>query len=96
MTERRQPPRRAAALVLQRGEDSAPRVVAKGQGLVAAQILEIARTHGIPIHEDQALVDVLMRLDVDQHIPPELYHVVAAILAFLYRLEVEAPPESAR
>jgi flagellar biosynthesis protein len=86
MNEPRKPLLRAAALQYERGEDLAPRVVARGQGAVAGQILDLARKHGIPVHEDPALVDVLSRLDVEQHIPPELYLVVAELLAFIYRL----------
>jgi flagellar biosynthesis protein len=86
MDEPRKPLLRAAALQYERGEDPAPRVVARGQGLVAGQILDLARKHGIPIHEDPTLVDVLSRLDVDEHIPPELYVVVAELLAFIYRI----------
>jgi type III secretion system FlhB-like substrate exporter len=62
MAEKPAPPRRAAALRCERGEDQAPRLVAKGRGLVADQILAVARQHSIPIHQDPALVDVLSRL----------------------------------
>ncbi len=79
------PPSRAAALRYRRGEDRAPVLVAAGRGLVAERILEIAREEGIPIHQDHALVDVLSRLDLEQEIPPELYLVVAEVLAFIYR-----------
>jgi flagellar biosynthesis protein len=78
---------RAAALRYEQGETQAPALVAKGRGLVAERILEIAREHGIPIHRDPALVDVLSRLDIDQQIPPQLYLVVAEILAFIYRAQ---------
>lgn len=85
MSERERQPTRAAALRYQRGEDEAPVVVAAGQGAVAERILEVAREHGVPIHHDPALAAVLSRMDVDEQIPPELYVVVAEILAFLYR-----------
>lgn len=93
-------PPRAAALRYQREEDQAPRLVAKGRGLVAERILEIAREHGIPVHRDPALVDVLSRLDLEEQIPSELYLVVAQILAFIYRAEaagdraLASPPPS--
>jgi flagellar biosynthesis protein len=83
---------RAAALRYERGQDTAPSVIAKGQGLIADQILDIARRHSIPIHEDPALVELLSRLDVDEHIPPELYLVVAEVLAFIYRAHAAATP----
>ena len=78
-------PARAAALRYERGQDAAPVLTAKGQSAVADRILEIAREHGIPIHRDPGLVEVLSRLDLEQRIPPELYVVVVEILAFIYR-----------
>jgi flagellar biosynthesis protein len=79
--------RRAAALHYDPDRDRAPRLVARGDGHVAERILELAREHGIPVHEDAALVDLLSRLDLDTEIPPELYRVVAEIVAFVYRLQ---------
>ncbi len=84
--------RRAAALRYAQGKDAAPRLVAKGRGLVADRILEIARRHGIPIREDRELVQVLASLDLYQEIPPDLYKAVAEILAFLYALNKGATP----
>lgn len=78
------------------GEDPAPRLVAKGQGHVAERILEIAREHGIHIHEDPDLVEVLAALDLGQLIPEELYEALAEILAFIYRLNRLAKPQMAR
>jgi flagellar biosynthesis protein len=90
MSEQPGSPRaRAAALQYEQGE-RAPRLVAKGQGLVAQQILDLAREHGIPVHQDPALVEALSRLEVEQAIPPELYAVVAALIAFIYRLDRES------
>jgi flagellar biosynthesis protein len=83
---------RAAALQYDAQRDRAPRLVARGDGLVAERILAIAREHGIPVHEDRALVDLLSRLDIGPEIPPELYRVVAEIIAFVYRLQRQAPP----
>ncbi len=77
-------------------EDPAPRLVAKGQGHVAERILEIAREHGIHIHEDPDLVEVLAALDLGQLIPEELYEALAEILAFIYRLNRLAKPQMAR
>ncbi len=82
MAERRA---RAAALRYDRDESPAPRVVARGEGLIAERILAIAREHNIPVHQDPALVDVLSRLDLDEQIPPALYLAIAEVLAFLYR-----------
>jgi flagellar biosynthesis protein len=76
--------KKAVALKYIPGRDPAPRVTAKGQGLLAQKIIELARHHGIPIQEDPALVQVLAQLDFYQEIPPEVYLVVAEILAFVY------------
>lgn len=67
--------------------DAAPRVVAKGRGLVAEQIIARAREHGVYVHESPELVALLTQVDIDQHIPPQLYLAVAELLAWLYRVE---------
>ncbi|MBP1930770.1 EscU/YscU/HrcU family type III secretion system export apparatus switch protein [Ammoniphilus resinae] len=65
----------------------APTVTAKGAGAVAERILEKAREHGVPVQEDQSLVEVLAAIDLNTQIPPELYQVVAEILAMVYKME---------
>jgi len=76
----------AVALAYDHG-DVAPRVVAQGRGLVAEQIIRRAREAGVYVHESRELVALLMRLDLDRHIPPELYLVVAELLAWLHRTD---------
>jgi flagellar biosynthesis protein FlhB len=72
-------------------EMPAPRVVAKGRNLVAQQIKQIARWHGIPLVENPPLAHALYRaVEVGQSIPPKLYAVVAAILAAIYRAQERA------
>ena len=78
--------RAAVALKYDAATDNAPRVVAKGRGLVAEKIMALAREQGIPMRENPDLVQMLMQLDLDQAIPPSLYTVVAELLAFVYRL----------
>jgi flagellar biosynthesis protein len=70
--------------------DSAPRVVAKGKGLIAEEIIARANEHGVFIHQSKELLGLLMRVDLDEHIPPALYTVVAELLAWLYHIENEA------
>lgn len=77
--------RKAAALRYDSAKESAPRLVAKGSGPVAEKLIELAREHGVPIHQDADLVEILSRLDLYQEIPPETYLLVAEILAFIYR-----------
>lgn len=67
--------------------DGAPRVVAKGKGLVADQIISKAKEHGVYVHESRELVALLSQVDIDKHIPAQLYQAVAELLAWLYRLE---------
>ena len=85
----------AVALAYAEGQ-IAPRVVAKGRGLIAETIIRQAREYGIYVHESPELVSLLMQVDMDQHIPPELYRAVAELLAWLYKMEagIEASSES--
>jgi flagellar biosynthesis protein len=78
--------RQAVALAYATG-DAAPKVVAKGRGILAQTIIERAKEAGVYVHESPELVSLLMQVDLDQHIPPELYLAVAELLAWLYRLE---------
>lgn len=71
--------------------DTAPRVVAKGSGLLAEEILRRAEAAGIPVHASRELVSLLMQVDLDLHIPPELYRAVAELLTWLYRVEKGRP-----
>jgi len=80
------PKQQAIALSYATG-DYAPKVVAKGRGLIAEQIIERAKQHNVFVHESKDLVALLMQVDLDDHIPPELYQAIAEILAWLYRLE---------
>jgi flagellar biosynthesis protein len=78
------------AIALAYGQtDAAPRVVAKGRGLVAEQIIAKAKEAGIYVHESAEMVALLTQVDIDEHIPPQLYLAVAELLAWIYRLEQE-------
>ena len=78
---------KAVALRYDPDKESAPRVVASGQGRVAERILEIARKNQIPLMEDTLLTESLLCLDLEQEIPPELYTIVAEVLAYIYRVQ---------
>lgn len=71
--------------------DAAPRVVAKGRGVIAEQIIARAQEHGVYVHESPELVSLLMQIDLDQRIPPQLYVAVSELLAWIYRLESGLP-----
>ena len=77
--------KKAVALRYDQEKEAAPKVIGKASGLLAEKLIEIANEHGIPIHEDTDLVEILSRLDLQQEIPPTTYVVVAEILAFVYR-----------
>ncbi|GAB6183348.1 EscU/YscU/HrcU family type III secretion system export apparatus switch protein [Thermodesulfovibrio hydrogeniphilus] len=79
--------KRAVALRYEQKKDSAPRVVAKGRGWIAEKIIELAKQHGVPIEEDDILVEALSKLDLYQEIPEELYKAVAEILVFVYQIK---------
>jgi flagellar biosynthesis protein len=75
----------AVALSYVAGSDAAPRVVAKGRGALAAQIVALARDHGVEVRHDQDLAALLGTLEVDSPIPVAAFAAVAEILAHLYR-----------
>jgi len=82
------PPVRGEAVALTYATgDAAPRVVAKGRGLIAQEIIERAREAGVYVHESPELVSLLMQVDLDERIPPQLYIVIAELLAWLYKIE---------
>ncbi|TDR78447.1 EscU/YscU/HrcU family type III secretion system export apparatus switch protein [Paludibacterium purpuratum] len=84
-------PARLSAIALSYKEGApAPRVVAKGYGQTAERIIERARQAGVFVHDSPELVSLLMQVDLDEQIPPELYRAVAEVLAFVYYLEKQA------
>ena len=84
--EKKTPRQKAVALRYDANDEPAPRVIAKGAGLTAERIIEVARQHNIHVHNDPDLVNVLSKLDVETVIPEGLYIAVAEVLAFVYRL----------
>ncbi|WP_153074343.1 EscU/YscU/HrcU family type III secretion system export apparatus switch protein [Paraburkholderia bonniea] len=79
-----------------RTPDAAPRVVAKGYGMVAEMIVQRAKEAGLYVHEAPEMVSLLMQVDLDEQIPPQLYQAVAELLAWLHRLEHEPDLADAR
>ena len=77
--------KKAVALRYLQGEDSAPKVVAKGRGYLAQRIEELAKEYDIHIEKDPQLAESLYKLKLNEEIPEELYEAVAKILAFIYR-----------
>lgn len=80
------------AVALEYEGKGAPLVTAKGAGLVAEQIMEIAKQHNIPIKEDQQLVELLSQVELNQEIPEVLYEAIAQVLVFAYQLNEKPIP----
>jgi flagellar biosynthesis protein len=69
----------------------APKVVAKGTGDIAQEMIALAQQHGVLIHKDDDLSQLLAQLDLGQEIPESLYHVIAELIAFSYVLQGKFP-----
>jgi flagellar biosynthesis protein len=74
------------AVALHYDKAGAPRVVAKGRGVIGAKIIEVARSHDIPIEENEVLAGALSNVELGDEIPQELYKAVAEVLIFVLRL----------
>lgn len=79
------------AVALKYDGKNAPKVVAKGSGLSAEQILQIAEQHGIPLQTEPELARILAQIPLGDEIPNELYVAVAEIIAFAYFLSGKTP-----
>lgn len=86
-------PQQAVALKYDTEHDKAPRVAAKGRGHVAENILAAARQNTIPVYQNKSLVNMLMALEIDREIPPELYRTIAEVMAYIYRIDKKAGPK---
>ncbi len=85
MNEKSKTPKQAVALSYEQQYGNAPKVVASGRGEIAQKIIEAADRAGIDIVEDPDLLEVLGKVPVGEEIPPQLFHAVAEILAFVYQ-----------
>ena len=78
----------AVAIRYEMGKDRAPKVVAKGQRLMALKIKELAKQSGVLIHEDPPLArSIFNAVEIGDEIPESLYKAVAEILAIVYKLK---------
>ena len=78
--------RKAAALRYNTQKESAPRVVAKGQGKSAENIIKIAELHNLPIKKDEDLIELLSKVELDKEVPAALYKAVAEVFSFIYKV----------
>jgi flagellar biosynthesis protein len=80
------PPKNPIAIALHYDRTGAPRVIAKGKGSIGAKIIEVAKSHDIPIEENEVLAGALSNVDLGEEIPAELYKAVAEVLIFVLKL----------
>ncbi|GHE21313.1 EscU/YscU/HrcU family type III secretion system export apparatus switch protein [Halomonas urumqiensis] len=80
--------RRVVALAYHEGDD-APHLIAKGYGELAERIMAEARRQGIHVHDAPELVSLLMGLDLDERVPPQLYQVIAELLLWVREIAEE-------
>jgi len=78
--------KKAAALGYDINKDNAPKVLAKGSGALANNIIKIAQDNDIPIKKDEDLVELLGAIDIDKEIPDSMYKAVSEIFAYIYDL----------
>ena len=81
---------KAVALKYDSQQTSAPKLIAKGKGEIAKKILQKANEFDIPIFKNEALAESLLKLDVDEQIPPSLYKAVAEVFVWLMNTEQKA------
>ena len=79
----------AIAIKYDKDRDQAPRIVAKGMRFKAEKIRALAREYNIPVMRNVPLAHALLRVDVGQEVPEELYDAVAEVLNFVYALQQE-------
>lgn len=87
MSEKKHIRKEAVALSYHKQSVDAPKIVAKGKGQIAENIIAKAEKHGVPIQEDANLVELLGQLQLNDTIPEELYQAVAEVFAYIYRLD---------
>lgn len=92
MSKKDNPDKPISVVTLKYDGESAPRVTAKGKGVIAEKILELAKENDIPLHEDPDLVTLLAQLELGTEIPSNLYVAVAEVLAFTYMMSGKASP----
>jgi FlhB-like protein len=86
MSDTPKPRALAVALEYQKGSRQAPRVTAKGRGLVAERIVALAEENGVVIESNSSLAEALSGVEIDDTIPIELYESIAVVIGFVLRL----------
>ncbi|MFN4210425.1 MAG: EscU/YscU/HrcU family type III secretion system export apparatus switch protein [Devosia sp.] len=79
----------AVALQYEKGTREAPRVVAKGRGLLADRIVELAQENGVIVEANPVLAEALSGVEIDETIPIELYEAVAIVIGYVLRASAQ-------
>jgi len=80
---------KAVALRYKQEKENAPKVTAKGEGKTAQKIIALAKEHNIPIKQDENLIEMLSKIELDKEVPQEMYKAVAEVFSFVYKLTKE-------
>ena len=78
--------KKAAALKYDKSKDRAPKVIAKGKGQSAENIIKIAELHNLPIKKDEDLIELLSKVELNKEVPEKLYRAVAEVFSFIYKV----------
>ncbi|MGM0508335.1 MAG: EscU/YscU/HrcU family type III secretion system export apparatus switch protein [Fusobacteriota bacterium] len=81
--------KKAVGIGYDKEKDNVPKVIAKGEGRLAEEIIKVAKENGIYIKEDRNLLEILYKLDISQEIPEELYEIIAEIFIYVYKADEE-------
>ncbi len=94
MAEEKKEIKIAAAIKYDVNQNAAPKIVATGKGSIAEEIIRLAEENEVPLYQDPALAKLLSSLELETEIPPDLYTLVAEVLAFVYKLEQKKKGQS--
>lgn len=86
MSGKSKPRALAVALQYEKGTSEAPRVVAKGRGLIAERIIAMAAEHDVVIEANPVLAEALSAVELDETIPIELYESIAVVIGYVLRI----------
>ncbi|MBU5437723.1 EscU/YscU/HrcU family type III secretion system export apparatus switch protein [Tissierella sp. MSJ-40] len=96
MNKRKSREIKKAVALSYKNQDNVPKILAKGEGTIAENIVKKGEEEDIVIYEDENLIDSLINLDINQEIPEELYEAVAEIILFVYTLDKEKEDENGK
>jgi flagellar biosynthesis protein len=83
---------KAVALKYDSSKNAAPKIVAKGEGESAKNIIKLANEHGVPLKKDEDLVEILSKVELDHEVPAEMYKAVAEVFSFVYKMTKKKTP----